>query len=59
MSESINIELLKEGDLVRLKSGGNFMTVVCINKKSIGVHWFENDKREMEAYPPECLVKIY
>jgi uncharacterized protein YodC (DUF2158 family) len=59
------------GDVVRLNSGGNRMTVVQINYgnyinvdggekfiESVAVHWMDNGHIECSAYPLSCLVNI-
>ena len=53
-------EQLKPGDMVRLKSGGEEMTVLVYEKDidSVVCDWFEGKKHKREGFRPEMLIKI-
>lgn len=59
-----NIEELKEGDVVMLKSGGPKMTVAQVatfmghSGPMAQCQWFENKKMETALFPPSSLKKV-
>lgn len=47
------------GSVVRLKSGGQAMTVVKVNHDgTLACHWFEEGVLRMNLYRPECLTVV-
>ena len=51
---------MKTGDVVQLKSGGPFMTVIateCVTPDSVRCCWFEHNDFRRE-YFPECALLV-
>ena len=61
-----DVDDLKEGDLVRLKSGGPKMTVDYVMKESerdfggdvVGCSWFVKDQRKKDDFKPGTLEMV-
>jgi uncharacterized protein YodC (DUF2158 family) len=47
----------KIGDVVILKGGGEFMTVVAIDGEDIAVAWHSGGKQQHAEYPAAALRK--
>jgi uncharacterized protein YodC (DUF2158 family) len=57
------METYKPGDVVRLRSCGQKMTVKEVGHESVGLRsvwceWFAGDNLEQKAFAPECLEKV-
>jgi len=52
------MELLKIGDLVKLKSGGRVMTVTNTKSAEIICQWFYKGDVKLGHFPPESLIRV-
>jgi uncharacterized protein YodC (DUF2158 family) len=52
-------EQLREGDVVRLKSGGPAMTIVGYEEdKGVKCKWFDGNKVQEDWFPMYSIVKV-
>jgi uncharacterized protein YodC (DUF2158 family) len=49
---------MREGDKVRLTTGGPVMTVDMAPIHMAFVHWYDNDRRQDGLFPQEELVLV-
>lgn len=52
-----SVPAFKIGDTVKLKSGGEVMTVEAVAQDAISCVWFNSKKIERSSFTPETLQK--
>lgn len=50
--------MIELGDMVRLKSGGPFMTVNCVTNKTCTCVWFSDDVLRDGLFAKDALVRL-
>jgi uncharacterized protein YodC (DUF2158 family) len=54
----MSVEQLREGDVVRLKSGGPPMTIVGYSESNVQCKWFDGNKVQEDWFPMYSITKV-